>query len=162
MLRLDINILWTIINLLIIYWIVRRFLFKPVKKILAARQAEIDKQYTQAQETQDAADAMKRQYEESLKGLSDEKTEILSEVRGKAGDEYERILADAREQADKIKSDAKRDADLEQEKYMQQAREQIADLVVSATAKIVAVKQNEETDRELYNEFLAKTGEKSD
>lgn len=162
MLRLDINILWTIINLLIIYWIVRRFLFKPVKKILAARQAEIDKQYADAQETQDAADAMKRQYEESLKGLSDEKTEILSKVRSKAGDEYERILADAREQADKIKSDAKRDADLEQEKYMQQAKEQIADLVVSATAKIVAVKQNEETDRELYNEFLAKTGEKSD
>lgn len=162
MLRLDINILWTIINLLIIYAIVRRFLFKPVKKVLEARQAEIDKQYADAQSTQDAAETMKKQYEESLSGIADEKNEIINEARNKASDEYGKIIADARAQADKIKSDARKTADMEQEKCMQQAREQIADLVVAATAKIVASRQNEEEDRELYNQFIAKTGDKCD
>ena len=44
MLRLDINIVWTILNLLIIFAIVKIFLIKPIHKILDARQAEIDKQ----------------------------------------------------------------------------------------------------------------------
>lgn len=162
MLRLDMNLVWTIINLLIIYWIVRKFLFKPVKKVLEARQAEIDKQYADAQNTQDAAEAMKKQYEESLSNVAEEKAGILNEARSKASGEYEKIVADAKAEADKIKSDAKKTADMEQEKYMQQAREQIADLVVAATAKIVASKQNEEADRELYNQFIAKTGEKCD
>ena len=43
MLRLDINIVWTILNLLIIFAIVKIFLIKPIHKILDARQAEIDK-----------------------------------------------------------------------------------------------------------------------
>ena len=162
MLRLDMNLVWTIINLLIIYWIVRKFLFKPVKKVLEARQAEIDKQYADAQNTQDAAEAMKKQYEDSLSTVAEEKAGILNEARSRAGDEYEKIVADARAEADKIKSDAKKAADMEQEKYMQQAREQIADLVVAATAKIVASRQSEEADRELYNQFIAKTGEKCD
>lgn len=162
MLRLDINILWTIINILIIYVIVRRFLFKPVKKILAARQAEIDQQYADAQAAQDTAVSMKQQYEETLTGIADEKGKMLSEARGRASDEYERIIAQARTEAEKIRSDARRTADLEQEKYMQQAREQIAELVVAAASKVVASRQSAETDRELYNEFLAKTGEKCD
>ncbi len=162
MLRLDMNLVWTIVNLLVTYWIVRKFLFKPVKKVLEARQAEIDKQYADAQNTQDAAEAMKKQYEESLSTVAEEKAGILNEARSKASGEYEKIVADAKAEADKIKSDAKKTADMEQEKYMQQAREQIADLVVAATAKIVASKQNEEADRELYNQFIAKTGEKCD
>lgn len=162
MLRLDMNLVWTIINLLIIYAIVKKFLFKPVKNILAARQAEIDQQYADAQKAQDAAEAMKKQYEESMNGIAEEKENILNETRDKASNEYNRIIADAQTEAGKIKSDAKKSADAEKEKYMQQAREQIADLVVAATAKLVASQQNEETDRELYNQFIAKTGEQCD
>lgn len=162
MLRLDINILWTVINVLIIYFIVRRFLFKPVKKILAARQEEIDRQYADVKDAQDAAETMKKQYEASLDGIADEKAAILNEARGKASDEYERIVSEAKEEADKIRNDAKKEADLEHEKYLQQSREQIAGLVVAAAAKVVASRQNEETDRELYDQFLAKTGEKCD
>lgn len=160
MLRLDINIVFTILNLLILYVLVKKFLFKPVHKILDARQAEIDKQYADAQDARNSADEMKKQYENSLSGIAEEKTSILNEARDKASEEYEKIIEEARAQADKIVDDAQKNADAEQQKRMRQAQEQIADLVVAATAKIVASRQNEEADRELYNQFLAKTGEK--
>ena len=48
MLKLDINLVFTVINLLIIYFIVSKFLFQPVKNILAKRQEELDKQYADA------------------------------------------------------------------------------------------------------------------
>lgn len=162
MLRLDINILWTIINLLIIYWIVKKFLFKPVQNILAARQAEIDKQYADAQAVQTSAEELKTKYEDSLSGITEEKNGIINEARGKASQEYEKIVEEAKAKADKLLADAQKSADAEQEKRVQQAQEQIADLVVAATAKLVAGKQNADADRELYNQFIAKTGEKCD
>ena len=55
MLRIDINLLFTVINLIIIYVIIRKLLFKPVKKIIAQREAEINKQYEDAKATQDNA-----------------------------------------------------------------------------------------------------------
>ena len=149
MLRLDINIVWTILNLLIIFAIVKIFLIKPIHKILDARQAEIDKQYADAKAAQDSAEELKTKYEASLSGVQAEKEGILNE-------------ADAQTEAKKILDNADKNAALEEQKRIQQAQEQIAGLVVEATAKLVAAKQNADSDRELYNQFIAKTGEEID
>lgn len=162
MLRLDMNLVFTIINLLIIYFLMKRFLFKPVKAILAKRQEEIDKQFAEADEAEKMAKELKAKYEESISGAAEEKAQIIADARMKAGTEYDRIVSDAQKQASKIITDAEKNAQLEQDKRMQQAREQIADLVVAATAKVVAEKNSEESNRELYNQFLVKAGEKVD
>ena len=49
--------------------------------------------------------------------------------------------------------------DSEGKVYIYFSQEQIAELVVAATAKVVASGQGQAADRELYNQFLAKTGE---
>lgn len=162
MLRLDMNLVYTIINLLILYAIVRKFLFAPVKKIIAAREAEIHKQYADAENVQTEARELKQQYEERLTLAEEEKRSILTDARSKAGDEYEKIVADARLEADKLLENAQKQADMEQQKRMQQAQRQVADLVVAAATKLVTSGQNAAADRELYNQFIAKTGEKCD
>lgn len=159
MLRLDINLVFTIINLLILYFIVAKFFFKPVKKILAKRQEEIDKQYADAKAAEDKALALKQQYEESVKNAEEEKETLVSEARAKADAEYDKIVSDAHAEADKLVDNAKKIAQQEQEKSVRQAREQIAEMVVEAASKVVASGQGSAADRELYNKFLAKTGE---
>ena len=37
MLKLDINLLWTIVNVLVMYAVLRKFLFKPVQDVIAKR-----------------------------------------------------------------------------------------------------------------------------
>lgn len=159
MLRLDINLVFTIINLLILYFIIAKFLFKPIKNILAQRQAEIDKQYADAKAAENQAMELKQQYELSVKRVEAEQTEALNEARSKAGEEYDRIVAGAHAEAEQIVGNAKEAARQEQEKSIRQAKEQIADLVVEAASKVVASGQGSAADRELYNKFLAKTGE---
>lgn len=159
MLRLDINLVFTIINLLIIYFIIRRFLFKPVKNVLAQRQEEIDKQFADAKKAEEEAMKLKQQYEDSMSGIEEQRRETVNEARIKAGEEYNRIVADAKVEADKLIENSKKAAEQEKEKSVREAKEQIADLVVAATAKVVASGQGEAADREIYNQFLAKTGE---
>ncbi len=159
MLRLDINLVFTVINLLITYFILRKFLFKPIHKVVEQRKEEIDRQYAGAKETEEKALALKAQYEESLSSVEAEKAKAVNEARTKAGEEYDRIVSDAKTEADKMLENARKQADLEQEKSVREAQEQIAELVVAATAKVVASGQGQAADRELYNQFLAKTGE---
>ena len=52
MLRLDINLVFTIINLLVLYFLMKKFLFKPVNNIIAQREEAIKKQFDDADEAQ--------------------------------------------------------------------------------------------------------------
>ena len=135
MLRLDINIVWTILNLLIIFAIVKIFLIKPIHKILDARQAEIDKQYADAKAAQDSANELKGQYEASLSGVQAEKESILNEARGKASNEYDRIVADAQTEAKKIMDNASKNATLESRSASSRHRNRSPDLVVEDYCK---------------------------
>ena len=56
MLRLDINLVFTIINLLVLYFLMKKFLFKPVNNIIAQREEAIKKQFDDADEAQKKAD----------------------------------------------------------------------------------------------------------
>lgn len=102
MLRLDINLVFTVINLLITYFILRKFLFKPIHKVVEQRKEEIDRQYAGAKETEEKALALKAQYEESLSSVEAEKAKAVNEARTKAGEEYDRIVSDAKTEADKM------------------------------------------------------------
>lgn len=159
MLKLDINLLFTVINVLILFFVVKRFLFRPVLKILEQRQEEIDKQYSDAQNAQDEVCEMKKKYEVSLAGIEKEKLSILSETDKKAGEDYERKISEAQKEADKILAEAKKQAAEEKQKRIREAEKEIADLVVEAAAKISEANSGEESDRELYDKFIEKIGE---
>ena len=42
MLKLDLNLLWTVVDVLILYVLLRKFLFKPIQNVLDQRQKTID------------------------------------------------------------------------------------------------------------------------
>lgn len=159
MLKFDINLLFTVINLFILFFVIWRFLFKPVKKIIAKRQEEIEKQYADAEAAKTEADTIKAEYEENMKQVADEKASILKESRTQAGKEYEKIVADARKEADDILSGARRDAEVDKKQAMKQAKDEIADIVAEAAAKIAGTKENPELDKKLFDDFIAKCGD---
>ena len=57
MLKLDMNLLWTVVNVLIMYALLRKFLFKPVQDVIAKRQQMVDASMADAQEAKNKAQA---------------------------------------------------------------------------------------------------------
>ena len=90
MLRLDINLVFTIVNIVVLYICMRLFLFKPVNKILKQRQDAVQKQFDDAKEAQDKAEALKQEYEASLTNARAESDRMMEEAKKKADAEYER------------------------------------------------------------------------
>lgn len=154
MLKFDINILWTLINLIILFVLMRLFLFKPIKKVLDKRRELIDDQFRQAQEKEDSANKLYEEYQAQLSTADDEKKQILSESRKNAKIEYDRIVDKAQNDADKIIADARKNADMELKKAQEAAKEGIAALAMEAAEKIVGSQSGSELDKRFYDEFL--------
>ena len=157
MLEIDFGtIVFTVINLLLLFIGMRIFLFKPVNKILEQRQAEADEVMKNAGERRDEADALKKQYEEALAKTEQERTEILEDARQRANEDYNKMLDEARSEAENIKENAAEEGERRKERIISEAGKEIADLIAVATEKAMGNADNSE----LYDEFLNKMGEK--
>lgn len=156
-LRLDWNLLFNAINLIILYLLMKRFLFKPVNEILAKRQEEADQKMAEANAAKESALETKQQYEASLQMAEAEKEKIVSQARNEAAGEYSRIVGEAKTRAEGIVDKACTDAEQERNKILRKAQMEVRDMVVTAAAKVAGAKESEENDRRLYDQFILKT-----
>jgi len=160
MLNIDpVNLICTVVNLLILFVALKVFLFKPVQKIIAARQEEADRQLAKAQEKQTEADELKEKYQTVLADAETEKKQILKDARNDADAQYQKIIADAKDRARQIEEKASADAENQKAQILKNTEQEIADMVVSAAQKIVGTQNGAQIDKSLYDEFLVKAGE---
>jgi F-type H+-transporting ATPase subunit b len=153
------SIILTVVNLLILLVALKLVLFKPVQKIIAARQEEADKQFNEATKKQEEAEEMKSQYEDSLAEVHKEKKNILDAAREDADEQYQKIVNDARSEAKHIKKKAAVEAEAQKEQILKGAEKEIADIIVNAASKVVGEQSGFKSDAALFDEFLNKAGE---
>lgn len=156
MLKVDINLLFTVINLGVIFFVIWKFLFKPVKKIIAKRQEEVESQYAKAEEAKALADEEKAKYEEAVSKAEEEKNSIIKEGRAQAGAERDKIIADAKNEASGIVETAKKDAEEARKRIMLKGAEELTELVSQAAGKIAQTKEDPEADSRLFDDFISK------
>lgn len=155
MLRLDINLVFTIINLLIWYAIIRIFLFKPINKVIDKRNAAIQEKYDEAKQIQEEAQAEKEKYAACQDEIEVEKNKVLDAARASAREEGRQLIENAQKEADKVIRKAGEDARREKDKMLEQAKHEILSLVLDAAAGSMNKKSD---DSALYDEFLKKAG----
>ena len=133
------EIITQLINLLLLFLLLKHFLFKPVQNILNARQAEIDKSYADAETAQTRAEELR--------------------------DEYEKRISDAKAEAADIAKAASRkaQAQIEQEKKkaMNELKDEISGIAVDIASKVVEREIDEKDHEELISEFIKGVGEAS-
>lgn len=159
MLKFDWNMLWTLINLIVFFLLMKFFLFNPIKKVLNKRKELIDKQFKDAEEAQRQAEDIKTQYQNQLDGVEEEKKQILATARTTAKNEYNKIIDKAHDNTDKIKSDAKKASDFENEKTRRAVKEEIAALAMETAEKVVGKSASAQLDSKLYDEFLEESSD---
>lgn len=158
--------LWQIIislcNLLIIFLIIKKFLFKPVKAAMAKRQASIDKQLDDAAKAKSEADKSRAKWEKTLAGANDEADEIIRDAERSASRRGEMIMADAKEKADEIVRRAEEDAALSRRRAEEDIKREIADVSVALTGKMLEKEITEGDHRKLIDSFIREIGENDD
>lgn len=160
MLKINFGLVFTAVNLLVLYILMKLFLFKPIHKILEERQKRVDQSLADAAAAKASALALEQQHSDSLKGIEEEKRQVMAEARKKASDEYERIVNNANQRAGGIIKDAQNEALAQKADILHKAQGEITEMVIAATAKVVGTDSSDGS--KLYDEFLKKAGETDD
>lgn len=158
MLKLDMNLVYNMINLVVLYLLLKHFLIKPVTEIMEKRKKIIEDGLKNAQDAQNDALEMKQEYEAALKGAKEESAMIIEKARGEAKNEYDRIVREAGDKAGQIVESAKETVRIERDKTMKELQSEIAGLAMASAAKIVGESQNDAYGSEIYDQFLGKVG----
>ena len=146
------NILFTVINLLIFFLIIKFFLLKPIKKVMDERERMIQDDFDSAERTKKEAEELKAEYESDLKTAKDKAVEITAEAKKTAELQKNSIIDSANEQAKKIVDKAQKDASLGYDKTMAQLESEIASLALVAAEKVVKTGSS-------YDDFLGEEDE---
>ena len=144
------TIVFTIVNLLVLYGFLRKFLFGRVNAVLEQREKLIREQVESAEAGQARARELQSQYEQKLSGAQAEAEKILADARTQAQEASRRIRAEAEA----------RIAAKEQE-MLRGVRQEVAQLAVLAASQVAGKNLDRETDRAMVEEFLSEAGDRA-
>ena len=148
MLHLDANIIWTFINILILYLLLRMFLFKPINKIMDERAKKIQDDLDNAKKSKEEAEQMRADYNETLATASDKARQIVEEAVGQAESERSEIMARAEKENLQLYQSTQKSIENERKRSVQEAQSQIADLAIAAASKIIAKNVDDSSNRQ--------------
>lgn len=151
-------ILWTVVNLLVLYICVRKFLFGRINAIFEQRAKAIQEARQQAEDDRESAKALKQDYDLKLSQAKEEAASLVAKAKDQGQREYDAMLRQAREDASDLRERASRELAADREQMMQNAREEIAKLALEAAGKVLEEKTGDSQDQKLIDEFLDEAG----
>ena len=156
------QILVSLLNLVLMFLILKRFLWKPVKRIYEERRSAVDGAYRDAESARRDAEEKQAEYTERLKAAEREAESIVSRAALDARTRADDIVADAKTRADGILRKAEEDASLARKKAKEGIRQEVVIVSTALAEQMLKREINAEDHKELFDDFLAKVGEGND
>ena len=153
------NILISLLNLLILFLILKKFLFKPVRKALAERQNQVDSMYGEANKSRTEADAMRRQYEAKMAAARDEADGLVRTATRNAQQRSDAMLAETSDHLSYMKQKAEEDIAQEKKQMLRDVQGEISQMAVEIASKIVGREINAEDHKQLVDDFIRNVGD---
>lgn len=162
MLDFDIwTIVFSIINILVLFLFLKKFLFGRIQNIMDQRAAAVQADLDQAKASAAEAQQLRQQYEDTLSGAKQEANGIIANARAAAKEQGNQITLQAQKEADQLLKAAQKEIALERQNTLVGAQKEIADLALAAAAKLVEAKMDDAENRSIVDAFLTEEGVKS-
>ena len=152
------DVIGTMVNFLILFLILRHFLFNKVNNMLTARSEDIKKDINSARINNEKAEQLRLENEQKLKDASKEGKSIVESFKAKADKVSKQILDDANGEAQNTLEKGKKELQREVEKASSDIRSQVVDLAVMLSSKALGQTIDEAQHRKLIAEFISKVG----
>ena len=153
------TMIFTWLNMLILFFLVKKFLFKPVTEIIEKRQGEIDDMYQNANLAKENALSLEGQYNEKIQLAKDEAGEIVRNATVYAKKREDEIVSEARETAVAMAQKASAQIEQEKKKAYQDIKTEISEISVSIAEKIMQREISEKDHQDLIAKFIENVGE---
>ena len=151
--------LFTLVNTVVLFLVLKKFLWVPVMKMITERQQEIDGMYADAEEAQKYAQQIQAEYEDKLAQAQQTGDQIVKDAVTRGQRREEEILRQANSEADAIRRKAQEDIARDKKKAVDEAKGEIAGLALDIASKVVGQSMNQDAHAELVDQFIEQLGE---
>ena len=131
-LKLDWGIIWPIVNIVVFYLLLRKFLFGPVSEVMEKRKKMISSDLDDAAQTKAEAEEIKQ--------------------------EYQNKMDQTKEEIAIMKENARKDIEAEKQKTIAGLQTEIAGIALMAASKVVEKEANDKGNEKLLDDFLKEAG----
>ncbi|WP_125114995.1 F0F1 ATP synthase subunit B [Agathobaculum sp. Marseille-P7918] len=153
-LNLNAQIIWVFVNLLVLFLLMKKFLFGPVTKMLDERAKDVSATLDRAESRLAEAEQSKASSDEQLAQAQSEAARIIAAAKQRGEREYERRVAEAEQAVQRLNAQAAQQREADRAAMLADAKKQIAALVLLTTAKVSQCRLDGETDRSMLDSFL--------
>jgi len=154
MLDFSVTFVITIINIAILFFLLRAILFKPVSKFLADRTKHVQDTIEQAQKDREEATKLLVEYEKKIKDAEAQAREILQKAREDASRQSELIIAEGRKEAKEATDAALKQIESERQAAIAKFKLEAAALVIAVSAKLSSKDFSGDDNRRYVNMML--------
>src|SRR5659263_33804 len=148
---------WTIINLLIAYAVLRHFVFKPIIKLLNKRREAVLNELEDAATKTASAKALLAEATKRIEDSKNEASTIMSDARVQAEKQARTIVNASHTEATTIVERASEDAKRMHNAMLDQMRDEVADLAIAIATKVVGSIIDDTHQKELSERIMDET-----
>ena len=135
--ELNWSFLMILINVAILYFILKRFFWEKVRTFMLDRQAAVQDAFDSAEAINRRADEKMQNYSRRIANVEEESREIIRNAKARAEAQAKDIVENAHKEASDIIAKAERTIEIEREKATAEMRQEIAALAIIAAKQIV-------------------------
>lgn len=148
------SIVFTLINTLILFLVLKHFLFGRVNKVLEDRQIEVSNTYKDADETKEKANQLQVKYTQLMASAKDESAEIVQSAIKKAQTRSDEIVSNAKGEAQHIIERANIETEREMKKAKAELQDEISEMAILMAEKVVEREINRADHEKFINDFI--------
>ena len=150
--------IWTfifhIINTIILFFILRRFLFKPVKNFLDERENRFKRQVKEIDERQSEIQRLQAEYENKLEQARSEAATIIEQANQLANEHRAAAMEQAKQQLDSMLEQGRKQIEFEKRQAFNLLKSDTAKMAVEIASKILRKNITVEDNQKIIDEFL--------
>jgi len=141
-------------NFLVIVWVLKRFAFKPIEKIIKERKSKIEKGVEDAER----ASSELQMAEQTSQKIAMEARSQANRIIAEAQKQSEKIISESRaaqeEQAKQIMADADKSIQQEKQKMLGDLKKELSGLVIDTTRKFLKENMTKEKQEEIIKRLI--------
>jgi F-type H+-transporting ATPase subunit b len=158
MLKLDINIIFNIINVIVLYLLMKKFLFGPVTSIMEKRTAAIKSSIDEAESRNNEAEQLRKEYLDAISNAEVKAASIIMQAKQRALEEHDKQIRETKEEIAKMIEDANKAIELERKKSLENIQSEVAGIAMALAAKVLQKNVDESANKKLIDDFFAEAG----
>lgn len=153
------NFIPQILATLVLFLVLRHFLFKPVTDLLDARSKQIVSNLEESTAQKREAEAVKAEYELKLAEAKGEARDIIENSKKRSEQIKDEIIQEAKTEAQNISKRAAVDVELEKQKMFVDLKSEVVDIAMLAATKVLEKDLDPNTHKSMINKFIDEVGE---